>query len=378
MFSVTGLLKLCATVTSTLYILVLKGPVPIVFVKLPGAPFMCINYRHCIMWYLPCTCLVQLSRLRSGHQFTKQLVATLYRTKASTTASESPNLHDHTIRPMPKARKKKAPVTTSVASSSSSPHTTRTIIRRFHVLLKRQEQLKRDPSTASHAAELRKIEKEIEEMGGLAAYQHMSDIGQGNDRGGGSEKVLIKWLTDMGFSKPHGTPNQKRLLEVGALKPDNYASCSSWIDVTPIDLRSRHAAIREQDFLEMGVNENQGRWDIISLSLVVNFVPEPRDRGRMLCLAHAFLREAGLLFLVLPLPCVENSRYLTFELLQSLMTTVGFVETHKKWKQGGKMAYWLYRKVERHTRSDSSPFRKRTMCRQGSSRNNFVILVQEE
>lgn len=115
----------------------------------------------------------------------------------------------------------------------------------------------------------------------------------------------------------------------------------------------------------------------------------------MLCLAHAFLREAGLLFLVvssyplefqlgcsfgekLPLPCVENSRYLTFELLQSLMATVGFVETHKKWKQGGKMAYWLYRKVERHTRSDSSPFRKRTMCRQGSSRNNFVILVQEE
>ena len=69
------------------------------------------------------------------------------------------------------------------------------------------------------------------------------------------------------------------LLEVGALKPDNYASCSSWIDVTPIDLRSRHPAIREQDFLGMAVDENQGKWDIISLSLVVNFVPEPRNRG---------------------------------------------------------------------------------------------------
>lgn len=157
--------------------------------------------------YLPCT--VEPTAVRPSI-YKATCSHKLYRTKASTTASESPNLHDHTIRPMPKARKKKAPVTTSVASSSSSPHTTRTIIRRFHVLLKRQEQLKRDPSTASHAAELRKIEKEIEEMGGLAAYQHMSDIGQGNDRGGGSEKVLIKWLTDMGFSKPHGTPNRKR------------------------------------------------------------------------------------------------------------------------------------------------------------------------
>lgn len=31
-------------------------------------------------------------------------------------------------------------------------------------------------------------------MGGLAAYQRMSTIGQGKDRGGGSEKVLIDWL----------------------------------------------------------------------------------------------------------------------------------------------------------------------------------------
>lgn len=70
-----------------------------------------------------------------------------------------------------------------------------------------------------------------------------------------------------------------RLLEVGALKPDNYAACSSWLDVTPIDLRSRHPLIREQDFLEMDAEENEAKWDIVSLSLVVNFVPERKDRG---------------------------------------------------------------------------------------------------
>ena len=44
------------------------------------------------------------------------------------------------------------------------------------------------------------VDREIEELGGLAAYQRMSSIGQGVDRGGGSEKVLISWLREMGMS----------------------------------------------------------------------------------------------------------------------------------------------------------------------------------
>ncbi|KAI6129145.1 putative methyltransferase-domain-containing protein [Pisolithus thermaeus] len=281
---------------------------------------------------------------------------------------------------MPKARKKKVPVTADgrdIVSPSSNPHTTRTVIRRFHVLLKKKGQVEHNPATTSNAEELKKINEELASMGGLAAYQRMSSIGQGSDRGGGSERVLIKWLVNMGLSK-RDSMSRLCLLEVGALKPDNYASCSSWIDATPIDLRSRHPAIREQNFLTMEANENRGKWDVLSLSLVVNFVPEPRDRGRMLCLAHNFLRESGLLFLVLPLPCVENSRYLTFEHLGLLMTAIGFHEVERKWKQGGKMAYWLYRKVERGIHPDFSPFRKRCVCRQGSSRNNFVILLQDQ
>lgn len=34
-------------------------------------------------------------------------------------------------------------------------------------------------------------------MGGLAAYQRMSSIGQGKDRGGGSEGVLLGWLKEL-------------------------------------------------------------------------------------------------------------------------------------------------------------------------------------
>ncbi|KAH7927749.1 nucleolus protein [Leucogyrophana mollusca] len=274
---------------------------------------------------------------------------------------------------MPKARKKKTPITTSEnPASSSNPQSSRTLIRRFHVLLKQQQQLKHAGTNPANAKALADVEHEIEELGGLPAYQRMSSIGQGNDRGGGSEKVLITWLQEMRLFKREGA-GRLRLLEVGALKPDNYASCATWIDVTPMDLRSRHPAILEQDFLLVDVSEHQGKWDIVSLSLVVNFAPEPKDRGRMLLLAHTILAPDGLLFLALPLPCVENSRYFTFELLGALMRNIGFCEVRRKWKKGGKMAYWLYRKGEK---SDipADDLRKKVICRQGN-RNNFVILL---
>lgn len=58
--------------------------------------------------------------------------------------------------------------------------------------------------------------------------------------------------------------------------------------------------------------EHRSAWDVISLSLVLNFVPEPSDRGektflsqrnssmplgRMLQLAHQMLAPGGYLFL---------------------------------------------------------------------------------
>jgi len=217
------------------------------------------------------------------------------------------------------------------------------------------------------------VDREIEELGGLAAYQRMSGIGQRDDRGGGSEKVLISWLKEMGLSFKESS-NKWRLLEVGALKHDNYRSQKFWIDVCPMDLRSRHPEILEQDFLLMDSEvEHHEKWHIISLSLVVNFVPEARDRGRMLCMAHDMLSPEGLLFLALPLPCVANSRYLTFQHLKALMSSIGLVEIRERWKKNGKMAYWLYRKTAKGNQS-LKDFQKKVILRQGN-RNNFCILL---
>lgn len=115
---------------------------------------------------------------------------------------------------MPKARKtkRKTPVTVAgpstvgpssqASGTSSHPQATRTVIRRFHVLIKRRAQLQNVVSAHARNAssaqiELGTVEREIEELGGLEAYQHMSSIGQSSDRGGGSEKILIGWFREL-------------------------------------------------------------------------------------------------------------------------------------------------------------------------------------
>ncbi|KIK65513.1 hypothetical protein GYMLUDRAFT_357695 [Collybiopsis luxurians FD-317 M1] len=277
---------------------------------------------------------------------------------------------------MPKARKRKTPIThvgSTSATSTSKPESSRAVIRRFHVLLKQQAQLQKlVPGDVSKRAELANVENEIEKLGGLESYQRMSAIAQGTDRGGGSEKVLIRWLEEKGM---HKTDKKLRLLEVGALKPDNYESCLRWIQVTPMDLNSRHPSILEQDFLQLDENKNREKWDIISLSLVLNFVPEPSDRGRMLCLANDFLMPGGHLFVALPLPCLTNSRYLDFEHFASLMMCLGFTEVQNHWRKGGKMVYYLFqKKTSGRLPSVPEQFIKKRILRQGD-RNNFSILL---
>ncbi|KAI5124081.1 hypothetical protein M0805_003908 [Coniferiporia weirii] len=287
-----------------------------------------------------------------------------------------------------KTRRPKAPITAPLPvgpSSSANPLASARLIRRFHVLLKRRAQLEKVRASPENAGALADVDAEIAALGGLEAYQRMSAIGQGDDRGGGSERVFVEWLREMGVQKERtmqgGTGKGKmKVLEVGALKPDNYALCASWIDAHPIDLRSRHPRIAEQDFLCMDQTEHAGAWDAVSLSLVVNFVPEPRDRGRMLRYAHDMLREGGFLFLALPLPCVSNSRYLTFEHLTRLMQHIGFDLLRERWRAGGKMAYWLFGrraggKDDSEDNAESSVrFDKKVVLREGK-RNNFCILL---
>lgn len=96
---------------------------------------------------------------------------------------------------MPKARQRKVPVTDKRPSAKTANGPA--LIRRFHVLLKRKELLA-NQGTSSTSQELFDIEQEIESLGGVETYQRMSVRGQSEERGGGTEKVFVAWLKDLG------------------------------------------------------------------------------------------------------------------------------------------------------------------------------------
>jgi 25S rRNA (adenine2142-N1)-methyltransferase len=75
----------------------------------------------------------------------------------------------------------------------------------------------------------------------------------------------------------------------------------------------------------------------------------------------------------LPLPCVNNSRYMTIEHMNEIMNAIGFQRLEERWKPGGKMMYWLYQKKTPQKGCFGERFSKKVL-RQGN-RNNFHILV---
>ncbi|KAL8791499.1 MAG: hypothetical protein Q9213_000116 [Squamulea squamosa] len=271
---------------------------------------------------------------------------------------------------------------------SLSSQATRSLIRKHHTL---QKQLKR-ASINGDSTLADNIQAQLQASGGLQKYQEASIQGQSLDRGGDSSKVLMEWINEALQHDPSCDmmePGRFRMLEVGALKVDNACSRSGFFDVTRIDLHSQHPDIQTQDFMQMPVPsletlETDG-FDIVSLSLVINYVGDAISRGNMLKRISSFLRNEGqsswekakygfpALFLVLPVSCVTNSRYLDEERLESIMVSLGYVKTRRK--LGRKLVYhlWQYKAM-----SDLKVGFKKQEIRPGGNRNNFAIIVHDE
>jgi len=151
------------------------------------------------------------------------------------------------------------------------------------------------------------------------------------------------------------------------------------VQIVRIDLHSTHPSIDEQDFMKrpLPVSEDD-KFDLISLSLVVNFVSDAATRGQMLVRTTKFLRNRGNdmadglpgLFLTLPLPCVANSRYMTVEHLKAIMLSIGYILVHSK--STTKIFYSLW---HLHINSVKRKAFKKMEIVTGRSRNNFCITL---
>ncbi|KAK3619519.1 25S rRNA (adenine2142-N1)-methyltransferase [Elasticomyces elasticus] len=273
------------------------------------------------------------------------------------------------------------PPTATKPQASLSHKKTRDQIRSHHVLNKQlaAAEAKGDDVEADE------LKKRIEDLGGLKSYQLASLQGQAKDRGGDSSTVLMEWLKPLAAQM--AKREQKiRLLEVGALSTANACSKSGLFDIERIDLYSQAEGILQQDFMERPLpDSDKSQFDIISLSLVLNFVPDPEGRGQMLRRTCQFLNKHArrafgeelqavypALFLVLPAPCIVNARYINEERLTTMMSTLGYVMLERKLTSN--LVYYLWQLRDK-PRKDFQDFPKKQV-NPGAGRNNFCVVLK--
>ncbi|KAI9323052.1 hypothetical protein DFJ73DRAFT_598594, partial [Zopfochytrium polystomum] len=261
---------------------------------------------------------------------------------------------------------------------SSSSSSTQRLISAFHVLNKRLALCER----AGDARGAERARAAIAAMGGLDAYQRASLRGGDERKGKGA---CGRWLDDGDDddrdavprrrpAPPPGRRRRLRLLDVGALNGATYAKQSGWIDATYIDLNPQRAGVERQDFFERPLPRGDAeRFDVVCLSLVVNFVGEPARRGLMLARARDFLRRGGWLFLVLPLPCVANSRYLTRGRLVEMMAALGLAPVDEKMTR--RLAMFVFAHVVGGRAGAEAPLFPKREVNPGGGRNNFCIVL---
>lgn len=261
---------------------------------------------------------------------------------------------------------------------SMSRRASRTLINTHHQL----EKKRRQAVAKGDKAEELSISNELAKLGGLDHYQKASLQGQSHDRGGDSSRVLLEWLP---VKELKASGQKLRMLEVGALSTNNACSRSGLFEMIHIDLNSQEPGIHQQDFMQRPLpKDDSERFDIISLSLVVNFVPEAEVRGQMLARTLLFLYEESntpssatseavfpALFFVLPRSCTTNSRYFTEERLEEIMKALGYFRIQAKLTQ--KLTYSLWRRLNKEPASKPRFMKKEV--NPGKTRNNFVITL---
>lgn len=264
------------------------------------------------------------------------------------------------------------PPTIQKKPASISSKATQKLIIVYHALQKDLSKAK----AINDAAQITSLQAQIDALGGIEAYQRASIQGQSTSRGGDSSLILMAWL------KPHASalkalPKPFRMLEIGALSIRNACSTSKLFAIERIDLNAQSPGITQQDFMQRPLPaSDEEKFDMISLSLVLNFVPDTKGRGKMLRRTTQFLRRdpkspmQGLiatLFLVLPEACIENSRYCSEERITLIMASLGYCLVQRK--QTAKLVYYLW---QWRDESRKQTFTKQ-MLRDKGGMNNFCI-----
>lgn len=255
-------------------------------------------------------------------------------------------------------------------------------IAKFHTLLKQLEQAK----TTEEKGE---IQAGLDSLGGLAQYQAWSLTGSAKSGQTPTSKWCMEALKEV-YEHQRDLP-KFRVLDVGAITGTAYSKYR-WVDPTYIDLHPQGDNVQKYSFFDYPLpTKPEEHFNMVALSLVINFVGDVRKRGEMLRHVHKYLPQndatPGFCFLVLPLSCLTNSRYMKQSHLRAILSSLGF--NVLKQSDSAKLSRWLLQRkplAERKQAAEASEapnaaedwdgtvFKKREL-NPGNDRNNFAIVV---
>ena len=242
----------------------------------------------------------------------------------------------------------------------------RRIIAEYHTLNRTIDSVRKNPSILREdkAAQIAVLEARKEKIGGINAYQKASKLGEARHGSFNSAKWVLKQLRAFKVCADRTEGEKLKVLDVGALD-NNYKKHAKWIQCTPIDLNPQSNEVIKADFLKL----DDKKYHVVVVSLVVNFEGDIRKRGDMLRKCPKLMVDQGYLFIVLPLPCLDNSRYLNEELFVSMLASLGFdvCACHSS----KKLSFFMFRKT-RQVQVKSFP---KKILRKGGNHNNFAIVL---
>lgn len=105
-------------------------------------------------------------------------------------------------------------------------------------------------------------------------------------------------------------------------------------------------------------------------------MPDPVSRGKMLKLYYEHLQPSGHLFLMVPLLCLRNSRFMTYARFVEILKAVGFFV--KETKDSPKVSFFCLEKRPQDVESANANTVVRfphTLLVQGEKRNAFSVVV---
>ena len=214
---------------------------------------------------------------------------------------------------------------------------------------------------------------------GLEDYQQTSLQGEAAGGGFDSSQYVFQQLLE------RRKGSKLTLLDVGAIV-HRYGVDRCPVDLkikaTSIDLKSRDASVKQIDFFDFAKSKKEA-FDVVVLSLVLNFLGTAQERGQMLVKTAQILKPKGLVFIVLPAQCISNSRYFKFAYLSRILKRVGLhiCDEGKAFKSTEKLFFVVAQKGEcviGNPGFESEAIYRRKMARGGEDRNNFVILLKSE